>query len=127
MLELTRLRVLREVAAQGSFAAAAAALGYTASAVSQQVAALEREVGVALVERGGRVLRLTGAGRGLGGRAEAALDRMEAAERDLARLRDGTPARLRLAAFPAACARLMPAGIAALRAEHRCALRELEP
>jgi DNA-binding transcriptional LysR family regulator len=62
MLDVRRMRVLREVAAHGSFSAAAEALSYTQSAVSQQIAALERETGTKLVERGARGIRLTDAG-----------------------------------------------------------------
>ncbi len=65
MLDVKRLRVLREVAARGSFSAAAEALAYTQSAVSQQIAALEREAGTRLVDRSARGVRLTEAGRAL--------------------------------------------------------------
>ena len=65
MLDVRRMRVLREVAARGSFSAAADALAYTQSAVSQQIAALEREAGTRLVERSARGVRLTDAGRAL--------------------------------------------------------------
>ena len=63
MLDVRRMRVLREVAARGSFSAAAEALSFTQSAVSQHVAALERETGTQLVERSPRGVRLTEAGR----------------------------------------------------------------
>src|SRR3712207_9370841 len=63
MLDVKRLRVLREVAARGSFSAAAESLAYTQSAVSQQIAALEREAGTRLVDRSARGVRLTEAGR----------------------------------------------------------------
>ena len=114
MIELHRLQVLRAAAHHGSFAAAAAALGYTPSAVSQQIAGLERELGTVLFDRGGRVLRVTEAGRVLLEHADRALARLDAAELELARLRD-EDAPLRLAAFPAAWHALMPAGVAALR------------
>src|SRR3954469_332594 len=65
MLDVRRMRVLREVARRGSFSAAADALAYTQSAVSQQIAALEREAGTRLVERNARGVRLTDAGRAL--------------------------------------------------------------
>src|SRR5918997_1800102 len=80
MLDVRRMRVLREVAAEGSFSAAAAALNFTQSAVSQHVAALEREVGTQLVERGRRGVRLTDAGRVLVAHADAILARIDAAE-----------------------------------------------
>ena len=83
MLDPRRLRVLREVAARGSFSAAAAALSFTQSAVSQQVAALERETGTRLVERGVRPVRLTDAGRALVAHAEAVLARLDEAQQEL--------------------------------------------
>src|SRR5829696_4837592 len=83
MLDVRRLVVLREVAVQGSFSAAAQALTYSQSAVSQQIATLEREAGTRLVERNGRSVRLTDAGRALVRRADAILTELEGAERDL--------------------------------------------
>jgi DNA-binding transcriptional LysR family regulator len=118
MLDPRRLRVLREVAARGSFAAAAEALSFTQSAVSQQVAALEREAGTRLVERGVRPVRLTDPGRALLAHAEAVLARLDEAEQELgeiARLRRG---RLRLASFPTAIATLVPRAIALFNQRH---------
>src|SRR3954465_6120655 len=69
MLDVRRMRVLREVAVRGSFSAAAEALSFTQSAVSQQIAALEREAGTILVQRGARGVRLTEAGEALRGPA----------------------------------------------------------
>jgi DNA-binding transcriptional LysR family regulator len=118
MLDPRRLRVLREVAARGSFAAAAEALSFTQSAVSQQVAALEREAGTRLVERGVRPVRLTDAGRALLAHAEAVLARLDEAEQELgeiARLRRG---RLRLASFPTAIATLVPRAVALFNQRH---------
>jgi DNA-binding transcriptional LysR family regulator len=118
MLDPRRLRVLREVAARGSFAAAAEALSFTQSAVSQQVAALEREAGSRLVERGVRPVRLTDPGRALLAHAEAVLARLDEAEQELgeiARLRRG---RLRLASFPTAIATLVPRAIALFNQRH---------
>src|SRR6187549_2788215 len=109
MLDVKRLRVLREVAARGSFSAAAEALAYTQSAVSQQIAALEREAGTVLVERNARGVRLTD--------AEAELEA-------IAGLRGG---RLRLAAFPSAGATIMPEAIARFRARHPAVELTLEP
>ncbi|MBD0318483.1 MAG: LysR family transcriptional regulator, partial [Thermoleophilia bacterium] len=83
MLDVRRIRVFREVAERGSIAAAAQALSFTPSAVSQQIATLERESGVALLERGPRSVRLTDAGRALVVHAGAILARLEAAEADL--------------------------------------------
>ncbi len=82
-LDLHRLRLLREFASRGSIAATAAALGYTPSAVSQQLAALEREAGAALLDRTARSAELTDSGRRLAGHAEQILARVEAAEADL--------------------------------------------
>ena len=83
MLDVRRMRVLREVAARGTIAAAARALAFTPSAVSQQLAALEREAGVALLDRRGGRVRLTEAGRRLVGRTEAILAELEAATAEL--------------------------------------------
>src|ERR671937_347644 len=87
MLDVRRLRVLREVAACGSFSAAAESLAYTQSAVSQQITALEREAGTTLVERSVRGVRLTDAGRALVQHADAILARLADAE-----FRDRPPA-----------------------------------
>src|SRR5215208_3561281 len=118
MLDARRLRVLQEVAARGSFSAAAEALAFTQSAVSQQIAALEREAGTRLVERGVRPLRLTDAGHALLAHAEAVLARLEEAQQELgeiARLRRG---RLRLASFPTAIATLVPHALAVFNQRH---------
>jgi molybdate transport repressor ModE-like protein len=76
MLDVRRMRVLREVALQGSFSAAAEALSFTQSAVSQQIAALEREAGTILVQRSARGVRLTEAGEALVRHADAVLARL---------------------------------------------------
>jgi DNA-binding transcriptional LysR family regulator len=118
MLDVKRLRVLREVAAQGSFSAAADALSYTQSAVSQQIAALEREAGTLLVERNARGVRLTDAGTVLVGHADAILARLAAAERDLeaiAGLRGGT---LRVGTFASAGGSIMPLAVSRFRERH---------
>ena len=73
MLDVRRLRVLREFASRGTIAATADALGYSPPAVSQQLAALEREAGVDLLERNGRSRRLTPAGHELVRRTESVL------------------------------------------------------
>jgi DNA-binding transcriptional LysR family regulator len=83
MLDVRRMRVLREVAVQGTIAGAAAALDFTPSAVSQQLAALEREAGVALVDRGPSSVVLTEAGRTLVDHAEVVLAQLAQAEADL--------------------------------------------
>ena len=130
MLDVRRLRVLHAVSAYGSVTAAAAALGYSAPAVSQQLAALEREVGMRLTERAGRGLELTPAALILVGHTDALLARLEAAEADLAALRDQIAGRVALAAFPSAAASLVPAAWAALAGsapQVRLDLTEMEP
>lgn len=102
MLDVRRMRVLREVARRGSISAAAQALSYTASAVSQQVTTLEREVGVALVERGPRSITLTDAGRALTEHAEVILQRLELAETEVLAIAGLQGGRLRLASFRSA-------------------------
>src|SRR5215211_1127088 len=108
MLDPRRLQVLREVAARGSFSAAAEALAFTQSAVSQQVAALERECGAKLVERGPRGIRLTQAGRALVDHADAILARLDDAEQELAAIAGLRGGRLRIASFQSAGATLVP-------------------
>jgi DNA-binding transcriptional LysR family regulator len=118
MLDVRRLRVLREVAAQGSFSAAADALSYTQSAVSQQIAALEREADARLVERSARGVRLTEAGRALVAHADAILARLADAEEELQAIAGLRGGRLRLASFASACATLMPLAVARFRELH---------
>jgi len=130
MLDVRRLRVLHAVSAYGSVTAAAAALGYSAPAVSQQLAALEREVGMRLTERAGRGVELTPAATILVGHTAALLARLDAAESDLAALRDQVSGRVALAAFPSAGATIVPAAWAALArsAPHvQLDLTEMEP
>jgi DNA-binding transcriptional LysR family regulator len=130
MLDVRRLRVLRELAARGTIAATAEALGYTAPAVSQQLAALEREAGVALLERNGRRRRLTPAGEELVARTESILRELEAAEAALERTTTQVAGVLRCAAFASAHRALLPPAIATLAARHpdlRVTTRELEP
>jgi len=114
MLDVRRLRVLHAVSAHGSVTAAAAALGYTAPAVSQQLAALEREVGMQLTERAGRGIELTPAAGILVAHTDALLARLEAAEADLAALREQVAGRVELAAFPSAGATIVAAAWTAL-------------
>jgi len=118
VLNLARLRVLREVARAGSLAGAADVLDYSPSAVSQQVAALEREAGTALVERRARGVVLTEAGRVLAERAEDLLARAEAAEAALADLADLRAGHLRLGSFATAAANVLPRAIDLFRARH---------
>ncbi len=100
MLNVGRLRVLKEVAYRGSFSAAADALSYTQSAVSQQVAALEAETGLALVERHPRGVTLTAAGQTLVVHAEGILARLEAADAALSSIAGLRGGRVRMASFP---------------------------
>lgn len=118
MLDVRRLVVLREVAVQGSFSAAAQALTYSQSAVSQQIATLEREAGTRLVERNGRSVRLTDAGRALMAHAEAVLARLDEAEQELGELAGLRRGRLRLASFPTAIATLVPRAVAEFSRRH---------
>src|SRR4051795_11210234 len=110
MLDVRRLRVLKEVAEQGSFSAAAESLAYTQSAVSQQIAALEREAGTTLVDRGPRGIRLTDAGRALVTHADDILARLGAAEAELEAIAGLRGGRVRLAAFPTAGGTIAPLG-----------------
>jgi DNA-binding transcriptional LysR family regulator len=118
MLDVRRLRVLREVAAHGSFSAAAEALAYTQSAVSQQIATLEREAGTVLVDRSARGVSLTDAGEALVRHADAILARLADAEAELEAIAGLRGGRLRLVAFPTAGATLAPRAIAAFRERH---------
>jgi DNA-binding transcriptional LysR family regulator len=130
MLDVRRLRVLRELAARGTIAATADALGYTAPAVSQQLAALEREAGVPLLERNGRTRRLTPAGEELVERTEGILRELEAAEAALEATTTRVAGVLRCAAFASAHRALLPRAIAALARRHpdlRVSTQDMEP
>lgn len=130
MLDVRRMRVLREVAAHGSFSAAADALSFTQSAVSQQVAALEREAGTTLLERSPRGVRLTDAGRALVGHADAILARLDDAEEELAALAGLRGGRLRLATFQSGGATLVPQAVKAFHDRHpsvELSMAETEP
>src|SRR4051795_7663829 len=118
MLDVRRLRVLKEVAEQGSFSAAAESLAYTQSAVSQQIAALEREAGTTLVDRGPRGIRLTDAGRALVTHTDDILARLGAAEAELEAIAGLRGGRVRLAAFPTAGATIIPLAVKAFIAQH---------
>jgi DNA-binding transcriptional LysR family regulator len=114
MLDLHRLRLLRELAYRDTIAAVADALAYTPSAVSQQLAVLEREAGVPLLERTGRRVRLTPAARTLVAHAEEILARMESAEAAMARARTNVTGTLRIGAFPSAARVIMPRALVEL-------------
>jgi DNA-binding transcriptional LysR family regulator len=112
------MRALREVATLGSLSAAAEALDYTQPAISQQITALEREVGTRLLERGTRPPRLTDAGRALVAHAEAVLARIEDAEQELEEIKGLRAGRLRLASFSTALATLVPRALAIFTERH---------
>src|ERR671932_1157055 len=118
MLDVRRMRVLREVAVRGSFSAAAEALSFTQSAVSQQIAALEREAGAVLVQRSARGVRLTEAGEAVVRHTDAILARLAEAEAELEAIAGLHGGRLRLAAFESAGSTLMPLAIAGFRERH---------
>jgi DNA-binding transcriptional LysR family regulator len=118
MLDVRRMRVLREVAVHGSFSAAAEALSFTQSAVSQQIAALEREAGTTLVQRNARGVRLTEAGEAVVRHAEAIMARLAEAEAELEAIAGLRGGRLRMASFESAASTLMPLAIAGFRAKH---------
>ncbi|MEU8620681.1 LysR family transcriptional regulator [Streptomyces sp. NPDC048623] len=118
MLDVRRLRLLRELALRGTIAAVAEALSFTPSAVSQQLATLEREAGVPLLERSGRGVRLTPAGQNLVLHAEAVLERLERAAAELAEARHGPAGPLRIGAFPTATRSILPAALARLADRH---------
>ncbi|HET6697285.1 MAG TPA: LysR family transcriptional regulator [Gaiellaceae bacterium] len=129
MLDVRRLRVLREVALRGSIAGAAESLRFTPSAVSQQVAKLEREAGVALVERGPRSVSLTPAGWRLVEHAEAILERLAAAETELRDLAGSTPV-LRVGANTTAAVTIVPGALTrftAVRPDVEVAVAESDP
>ncbi|MEV7579466.1 LysR family transcriptional regulator [Streptomyces erythrochromogenes] len=118
MLDVRRLRLLRELARRGTIAAVAEALSFSPSAVSQQLGVLEREAGLPLLERTGRRVRLTPAGQNLVRHAEAVLERLEQADADLAEARGGLAGALRIGAFPTATRAIVPAALVALARRH---------
>ena len=109
-IELRHLAALKAVADEGSFRGAATQLGYTQSAISQQIATLERIIGAKLLERPGgpRAVSLTEAGRLVLRHAEAITARLKAAEADVAAIVDGGAGRLRVGTFQSAGARIVP-------------------
>ncbi|SCE71527.1 DNA-binding transcriptional regulator, LysR family [Micromonospora viridifaciens] len=131
MLELRRLRLLHALAGYGTVNAAAEALHLTGPAVSQQLATLEREVGVPLVQRQGRRLVLTDAGRLLVAHTDVLLDQLAAAEASVLALRNEVAGTVRLGAFSSATATLVATAWRSLAAEHGAGLvlrlTELEP
>src|SRR5581483_9566675 len=118
MLDSRRLRVLVEVARQGSFSAAAESLGYTQPAISRQIATLEAEVGTTLIRRVPKGAVLTDAGRILVERGEAILARLDDVETELRALAGLEGGRLRMATFASAASSIVPLAIAAFRERH---------
>ena len=130
MLDLHRLRLLKELHARGTIAAVAEALRFTPSAVSQQLAVLEREAGVKLLERAGRGVRLTDAALVLARHAEALLERAELAQAELAAATGRVAGRARIASFQSAAFHLAVPALQALARDApdlRCELTEAEP
>jgi DNA-binding transcriptional LysR family regulator len=130
MLNVTRLRMLREVAARVTISAAAEALFMTPSAVSQQMGVLEREAGTVLLERSGRGVRLTDAGLKLVANTERILAEIERAEADLAAASRGVVGRVRVSAFPTGARALLVPALVGLRDRYpnlRVSMVDLEP
>ncbi|MFD3732274.1 LysR family transcriptional regulator [Streptomyces sp. NPDC058632] len=130
MIEARHLRVLRAVAATGSFSAAARELGCTQPAVSQQMKALEASVGTPLLVRTGREMRMTQAGDALVRHASGVLAGLAAAEEEVAAIAGLRAGRVRLVSFPSGSSTLVPTALAALRDAHpgtRVSLEEAEP
>ncbi|MEV6024269.1 LysR family transcriptional regulator [Streptomyces sp. NPDC052036] len=130
MLDLQRLRALHAVSVHGTVGAAAAALGYTPSAVSQQIAKLERETRTTLLEREGRGVRLTDEARQLAATAQTLMAIVERAETELEERRGVPAGRLTVAAFPSAARGLMPGVLADLGRRHPALdarLTEIDP
>jgi len=130
MIDVRRLRLLLELNRRGTITAVADALAYTPSAVSQQLAALEREAGVPLLERTGRRVALTPAGGVLARYAESVLAVLEEASAAVAATRDSLHGPLRIGAFPTAARTILPAALVALGRDHPAVelmVTELDP
>jgi len=115
MLDIRRMKVLQEVVTRGSFSAAADSLHLSQSAVSQQIAVLEREVGISLLERTSNGPKLTAAGEALMSHGDAVICRLAEAERELAQIAGLEGGRLRVASFPTASATLMTRALSLFR------------
>ena len=118
LLDVGRLRLLREVGRRGTIAAAARALGLTPSAVSQQLAVLEREAGAPLLDRSPRGVVLTGAGQALSAHTDAVIDLLARARADLEQLHGEVAGEVRLATVASAAATIVSAAALSLRDEH---------
>ncbi len=118
MIDAAGLRVMKAISDEGSFTAAAAALGYSQPAISQMVRRLEQRTGTVLVERVGRSVRLTEAGDVLARHAVSVLSALEAAEEEVAAIAGLRAGRVRLMAFPSSSATLVPRALALVRARY---------
>ncbi|NYE02880.1 DNA-binding transcriptional LysR family regulator [Kineosphaera limosa] len=118
MIDTAGFRVMRAIAEEGSFTAAALALGYSQPAVSQMVRRLEQRTGTALVERVGRSVRLTEAGQVLARHAVNVLASLDAAEEEIAAITGLRAGRVRLMAFPSSSSTLVPMALAQVRSDH---------
>lgn len=118
MIDTAGFRVMRAIAEEGSFTAAALSLGYSQPAVSQMVRRLEQRTGTALVERVGRSVRLTEAGQVLARHAVSVLSSLEAAEEEIAAIAGLRAGRVRLMAFPSSSSTVVPMALAKVRREH---------
>jgi DNA-binding transcriptional LysR family regulator len=130
VLDLHRLRLLRELKHRGTLAAVAEALAYTPSAISQQLSVLETEAGVTLLERAGRRVRLTPAAERLVEHTEAILERLEQARADLDASAASISGTVRIAAFHTTAHAVVPAALSALARAHpalRAEVTEREP
>jgi DNA-binding transcriptional LysR family regulator len=130
MIDVRRLRLLLELTRRGTITAVADAMAYTPSAVSQQLAALEREAGVPLLERTGRKVALTPAGTVLAGYAESVFAVLEEASAALAATRDSLTGPLRIGAFPSAARVILPPALVTLGHDHpslELMVTELDP
>src|SRR5918997_2269282 len=130
MLDVRRLRLLSELARRGTIAEVARVVGYTPSAISQSLARLERELGVALLERDGRRVRLTPAATGLVARTDRVLAELDAAAAELAAEHGVVSGSIVIGAFPSAAAWLVVPAVRDLRARHaelECTVLEHEP
>jgi DNA-binding transcriptional LysR family regulator len=130
MLDLRRLRLLTELSRRGTIAEVARVVGYTPSAVSQSLAKLEREVGVALLERDGRRVRLTPAARALTARTEHVLEELDAAEAELAAEQQTVRGEIVIGSFPSAAVAIVIPAVLELGERYpdlSCVVREHEP
>src|SRR5918996_5253181 len=130
MLDLRRLRLLSELSRRGTIGEVASVVGYTPSAISQSLAQLERETGVALLERDGRRVRLTPAAHGLVATTDRVLAALDAAEAELAAGQATVRGRVVIGAFPSAAAELVAPALGELGERHgelTCTIREHEP